>query len=173
MLPSQLVETLNNTDQILWSTLFGAGPGNQGNALAHGGDFLYLAGTAIGNWTFVNFAPITSEHFETEFDPNFNLEDAGIARFNIPITVGVEENQVSNNQLIGKVDIFPIPSSGMLYLNHPFDELQVELMDVSGRRVASFGDVKGELDLSLFPPGVYVLRMFGDGSISNAKIIKQ
>ena len=66
--------------------------------------------------------------------------------------------------------MFPIPTTGTLYLAEPVDEVRV--YDAAGRQVACFRNTR-QLDLARLPQGNYLLRVAVGGNAVSRRIVKQ
>jgi len=90
-------------------------------------------------------------------------------------TMDVNENSISNG-----LKIYPNPSNGMYtieLLNQTSTDLQLEVYNTSGACVKSQFYKKGEFsisfDLTDFPAGIYMVRLFDDQQSYTQKILKQ
>ena len=67
--------------------------------------------------------------------------------------------------------IYPVPTSGMLYLGEEVES--VELYDFAGRLVLLASRTR-KLDLSSLPTGAYMLKLLQfDGSVTQHRVVKQ
>ncbi|MEX1191550.1 MAG: T9SS type A sorting domain-containing protein [Brumimicrobium sp.] len=84
-------------------------------------------------------------------------------------TVGIEENQSTN-----LISIYPNPNNGLFNLELGNDA-QVQIIDLTGKSILNQNYAVGnhKIDLSSYSDGVYLLKVLGDGVISNAKIVKK
>ncbi|HEX2900088.1 MAG TPA: LamG-like jellyroll fold domain-containing protein, partial [Bacteroidia bacterium] len=82
------------------------------------------------------------------------------------------------NAMDALLQVYPNPSSGTIHLNRTDLQAlgQIRLMTVDGRMAAlrEFPSAcTAELDLGIFPPGLYVLRMEVDGRQIAVKVVRQ
>jgi len=88
--------------------------------------------------------------------------------------VGVEDIEFSEN-----VSIYPSPCNNELYIENLYgfsDNDFIEIFDNLGRLVYSNNKVNGniiEINVSNFPTGTYITRMFTQGKVSVRKFVKQ
>ena len=88
--------------------------------------------------------------------------------------VGVEDIEFSEN-----VSIYPSPCNNELYIENSYgfsDNDFIEIFDNLGRLVYSNNKVNGntiEINVSSFPTGTYITRMFTQGKVSVRKFVKQ
>ena len=75
------------------------------------------------------------------------------------------------------IDVFPNPSTGVVYLSDATDVARATVTDALGRQVASFDavDAGNGLDLSGLPTGMYLLHLIDAGgeSIQVTKVLRQ
>ncbi len=74
-------------------------------------------------------------------------------------------------ELPNETKVYPNPSDGLVWIEGQFDQLVV--LDLYGQRLIEQQNISGKfsLDLSAFPPGLYIIRTNKKGSISSHKIL--
>ena len=70
-----------------------------------------------------------------------------------------------------RVRIFPNPSSGQIQLSSLARINTIKLYTLQGQLLAHFTDNLSDLDLSVYPAGVYSLHIVGEGISQNERII--
>ena len=87
------------------------------------------------------------------------------------------DNMLLGTQTVSQntVSFYPNPVENMLYLNSTETIEAVAVYTVSGQMVknVSFNAVNNQLDLSSLASGVYLVKVIGNGSVENFKIVKQ
>ena len=82
-------------------------------------------------------------------------------------TTGIDKNELNTS-----INLYPNPTSGMLYIQGNYD--QIDVLSISGRRM-SIGTIsdgeRTEVNLYGLPSGMYLIRLQKDSQIINKKII--
>jgi hypothetical protein len=113
----------------------------------------------IGN-TFSNSANIY-------FDYNFPIVTNNYTT-TIQNTLGLQENDFIND-----IVAYPNPVKDFLNFKTEDNILKIEIFDVAGRIVSSNSVSENKIDLSELNTGNYVLKLYTEKGIMNAKIIKE
>ncbi len=108
----------------------------------------------------------------TSTDPSGNSSTVTVQVEVIDSSVGLEET------VLADLSIFPNPTSGKVNISTSSFLDRVEVFDLSGVLVATFGDFPGEqiatIDLSAYSAGMYFLDVYSVGDIPvRVKLIKQ
>jgi hypothetical protein len=71
--------------------------------------------------------------------------------------------------------VYPNPTSGLIYLKHPFIAEKVEIYSLNGQQLLSFSDGElNTLNIENLVDGIYVLKVkYGEGRIAVHRILKQ
>ena len=88
------------------------------------------------------------------------------------------ENPVSTHMDtdLGLIKVFPNPVMGTLIVKSPTDFQSYELLDFNGVSVATMKNIppetEWEIDMSVYPVGLYLLKLISEEEIKYAKVIK-
>lgn len=82
-------------------------------------------------------------------------------------TLGIHENEAN------KLLIYPNPVKDILYFNTEENVTKVEVYDIAGRILSSNAAVGNKVNLSGLTTGNYILKVYTENGITNAKIIKE
>ena len=105
-----------------------------------------------------------------------NQEIAQLSYFNFSDTINFCISALSNSEiLINKVKVFPSPTNGILFFNSDIFMKDIpiiaQVFDLGGRLVFSKKITKGEINLSNFEDGIYILELKQRNKITKNKII--
>jgi len=80
-----------------------------------------------------------------------------------------------NESVKTELNIFPNPTSGLLYLDHEMQNITLEILDVSGRILSRNQSLsENTIDLQHFEKGIYLLRFYKrNGELIIKKVLKQ
>lgn len=76
----------------------------------------------------------------------------------------------SSEPMLGKVQLFPNPTSGILNLNKPYSS--VKIYNSTGLLVGIFYNVFDSIDVTDLPQGFYSISLIDDEKVSQSKFIK-
>lgn len=98
----------------------------------------------------------SNQFFPTSFEGSLMMRPVFVSEKEDP-WLGTEENSITQLEL----DLYPNPSDGIvrLGLEGLSGPIEVQLLDLQGRLVASFMSLDGVLDLSNMSEGLYLLRV--------------
>lgn len=88
------------------------------------------------------------------------------------IQFNTDELSVNENQ-IGTTGFYPNPVKDLLHFTASGNIEKAEVYDLSGKLVIAENSIANSIDLSKLQSGLYLVRVFENGAISNLKIIKQ
>lgn len=104
-----------------------------------------------------------------------------IGNVNDPVLLSSGELQIwtdreikltTDNMIFKKEEIYPTLTKDKIYIRHNSDNNKVNLYNSSGSLLKSMENAS-ELDLSMYPSGVYIVKLNHNGDWSNWKVIKQ
>ena len=80
-----------------------------------------------------------------------------------------------NEQALSKINIYPNPTTGKLYLeNLPKESVLVEILDINGKTIYKTTKLIGKaIDISSLTSGIYQIKLEGKEWLWNQKLIKQ
>lgn len=152
-----------NSGEMRWSTEYGSGHLNGGNAMCANSEKLWLVGWAGSNWTYFEHDPISSEdYFRSSL---IGGTDGAIARFDIATIFQTDViNQIQDES---KLLLYPNPSFGSFKLQadhlHVGESFTIEVFDISGKLILNQSmkySTSLLLDLSHCGAGQYELRIY-------------
>ncbi len=111
------------------------------------------------------FSEGTTQVIWTAYD---NSGTAATCTFNITVNLYVD----NENMNLANLDIYPNPTSGIVYVKLPEANSMLKVYDVSGKLIMSKHNLSGtaKLDLSNLPKGVYIIKAVSDKDIRTSKI---
>ena len=88
-------------------------------------------------------------------------------------------NSIENEDLISKINLFPNPSSGTIWLDlreFPSPTIDVEILNMDGKIILSYKGISNreifKIDLSNQASGAYLVRVTSEGNYSYQRVIK-
>jgi Secretion system C-terminal sorting domain len=174
--------TFRLSSLIRWSTQYGMGDQNSALDICTNEYYVWIAGMSNKDWTFEQFdpSPGSLDYFRELQDPNSDLPEATIARFDIPQIVGVQDIPFQNNNSSNNISIYPNPNDGRLTidLRHTRFSGPIELCVINSlgqvAKSEQHSSNKGYIDCEMLDlaPGVYQLVLIGDGRITATSFVK-
>jgi hypothetical protein len=121
---------------------------------------------ASGFWA----SPSTTTFYTATVTDSKGCSKTGGSFYHIYVnTVGLNDNALK------EVELFPNPSSDMIYINKEKSETisKIEIFTLSGRIINTLTNPKTQIDISNYPNGVYTLKIYFDDYVSSQKIVKK
>jgi Secretion system C-terminal sorting domain len=170
------IMAFNSSDQLLWSTQYGNGRLNQGNALSNYTK-LYLAGFSQQDYTLVEFDENSDLDYYQPFQGGFG--DGTMARFDLlDGTVGINESSQNNKSVT--FSIFPNPANNRIQVlsNTIFNKNdEIIIFNITGqivlKTVLSENTSNISLDISKLASGVFTVQVVSSNTSNALKFIKQ
>ena len=102
------------------------------------------------------------------FNTDFNLSRS----FNFPLSQPVTLSN-DNVNIVTEIELYPNPTNGIINLSIPASTIidQIDLFDLTGRKVQIFDPKKLSFNLENLRTGVYVMSISSSGSTFNKKIV--
>jgi hypothetical protein len=132
------------------------------------GNKVWMVGSSDKDWTFVEYVDGEGPDYYRALlnDDNPELSEAVIARFDIPLTVSTNEKvQSSLHDLV----LYPNPTNRLVYIDGArlpnASSLNISLYNSHGQLL--------NIDLSLYPTGLYHVSIILNDQTYSASIIKQ
>jgi hypothetical protein len=124
--------------EMRWSTQYGDGDFNAGNAMTANENKVWVVGYSYGDWTEVEYVPGPgSDYYFSYGDDNPINQEATIARFDIQTILGIS---AQDNTSEFAIQVFPNPSAGeLMFTSEAFssgESVQVRVFDVCGRQIS-------------------------------------
>jgi hypothetical protein len=130
-------------------------------------------GTIFGGYTtkavsvpLSNLEPGKEYHFRIRGSEGSNRYYSEELRFSMGVITGFEST-IDYQEVI----VYPNPTSGILNIRSPYSVTRIQLLDLYGKTLFLDKD-QPYLDLSPYPRGLYILKIFIDDKIIVRKIIK-
>ena len=102
------------------------------------------------------YAVIVSNGTCTDTSTCITLDNIGLAEHNLP-----------------QVNLYPNPTSGLLYIQSAQPWQEVEVTDLLGRNLLTPPEPKTELDLSKLPTGIYLVKVFFAEGVVVQRVVKR
>ncbi|HBD25805.1 leucine-rich repeat domain-containing protein [Flavobacterium sp.] len=98
--------------------------------------------------------------------------------YNAPIVTNnyetiIQALGVNNNETGSKILIYPNPVNDMLFFNTEENVIKVDVYDTTGRILSSNSVNDNKLNINDLQTGNYILKVYTENGITNAKIIKE
>jgi hypothetical protein len=160
--------------EMRWSTQYGDGIYNRGNAMCASNDKVWVVGRSNFKWTLVDYnEQLTTDYYKTFPGP---ISDATIARFDIPTIVGTDQSTHESSKQ--KLVIYPNPSENLIYINsHLLNQSQsafIQVYDAFGKLLISKKYAVGiPIDISELAVGAYMLRLESEQGVITQKFVKK
>lgn len=71
------------------------------------------------------------------------------------------------------LNIYPIPASNKIHISSKEIINTIEIIDITGKQISKINSPQKSIDISEFPKGIYVLRLYTKHKTLNKRIIKQ
>lgn len=100
------------------------------------------------------------------YDKEGNLINTNLVKLDMQLKV---------QEIVFPCKIFPNPVKDQLTIELPDDaDSRIEILDIQGRKVAVFPDIKGQITLSLkhLEPAVYILNVYRQTGVITRKIVR-
>ncbi|MCK4344586.1 MAG: T9SS type A sorting domain-containing protein [Bacteroidales bacterium] len=91
-------------------------------------------------------------------------------------TVDIRVHSIVDTNLAMKTHLFPNPTNGLVFMQYPENyEISIELINCGGAIISQMSNQKGNttIDLSSYPPGIYILKIKSENEVEIRKIIKK
>ena len=125
-----------------------------GPRLAEGTASLASSGNAFVTWQYNGFGD--NMRYESYF-----------VRFDVGENSGTNTENINGSEML----VYPNPTNGEVVI--PFGFTEVEIFDITGRKVYVSSNVNSTIDLSSLNAGTYVLRAFNGEEYVSTKLIKK
>jgi hypothetical protein len=79
---------------------------------------------------------------------------------------------INENHISDEFQIYPIPSSDIIYINTQLKVDKVEIYDMYGKLILTRIDTRN-ISIENIATGIYVAKIYSDNRIGSKKIIKQ
>lgn len=98
-----------------------------------------------------------------------SIQEGTVYRFEPVVPLSIKDSKTSN-----KLSIYPNPSSGIIHIsNLPIEKISsIELFNTLGQKLATMKPTL-DIDLSVHPDGVYLIRLHSDDTEYNTSVFKQ
>ncbi len=106
-----------------------------------------------GNKIFFN---VTNQFFPTSFEGSLMMRPVFISEKDDP-WLGIDDEQIAEIEF----ELYPNPTSGEIWisLNGQTGQMQIELLDLQGRKLREFTNINGNMNLGDLRDGVYLLKV--------------
>lgn len=171
----------NSANQIIWSTLYGAGSGDDGKTLAFdaaSNKLVFAGNTSSGSGGFPLFDPATGNYQQNINMGGTNNRDCFFAKFCLTgiNLVGIKENSFDNSSIL----VFPNPNNGNFEISltgFNASTVSFELIDIMGRFIDSGNKEISEENIKFnfasknLKKGMYFLKLNSKDKYKTIKII--
>ncbi len=170
-----------NNGEMRWSTEYGDGDANAGNAMTANSEKVWMVGYSNQNWTDEEFDDTVGSTDYFRIFEDLELagvgQEATIARFDIPLILGIDETMAQND--ISAL-VYPNPTSGSITLAFQNMDNNVErtlrLVNALGQVVLEMktqNQKAVEIDMRSFADGLYSLQIVTDETVSSVGVVKE
>jgi len=156
-----------NSGEMRWSTQYGDGDFNAGNAMSANENKVWVVGYSYGDWTEVQYdsGSETDYYFEYPGSLQPDNQEATIARFDIQTILAIGEVLSGSSHTL---TVYPNPSIGLFtFSSDAFsigEKVQIDVYDVCGKLVESNSLTyrpRSSIDLYRLAKGQYLLKVQG------------
>ncbi|HRO74110.1 MAG TPA: T9SS type A sorting domain-containing protein, partial [Saprospiraceae bacterium] len=88
------------------------------------------------------------------------------------VTVQVSNSSTTSNSNEFSIRIWPNPATDILYINHTEPLDYIEVKNTSSQLTEIYNGSENHIDISNYPPGLYILSIYKNESEKHFKFIK-
>jgi hypothetical protein len=168
-----------STGEMRWSTEYGNGDINAGNAMTANAEKVWMVGFSNKHWTDVEYAPgpVTTDYHRMVDPEAGEGQEATIARFDVPLILGIEEttNIIESGPLL-----YPNPSQNNITLNleslNASGTFDISIYNSMGQIVMRRLNILGliqEINISNLAEGAYRIQINSEKFVATVGFVKQ
>lgn len=79
----------------------------------------------------------------------------------------------TENQVNSKIQIYPNPTSGLIYISGIYYPAEIKLYSIQGKLLKTVHQVKSSIDISDLPSGLYILNLTSGDQVLRERIVKK